>query len=124
MRLHTGMFLLVVALAVVVTVVELLWAWQRSRQDGKRRAILVSGAAMGLGREVVQKCLGAGDFVEVRDSRTEYFIPVRYGLGLLPDGIVVSTSSPSPSSPPSGDSGRHSGQETTFGVFHMNLWSW
>ena len=35
--------------------------------------------------------------IEVRDSRTGYFIPVRYGLGLLPDGIVVGAS-PSPSS--------------------------
>ena len=38
-----------------------------------------------------------GVLVEVRDSRTGYFIPVRYGLGLLPDGIVVGTSSPSAS---------------------------
>ena len=35
--------------------------------------------------------------VEVRDSRRGYFIPVRYGLGLLPDGRVVGAS-PSPSS--------------------------
>ena len=37
-------------------------------------------------------------FIEVRDSRTGYLIPVRYGLGLLPDGIVVGAPSPSPSS--------------------------
>ena len=42
--------------------------------------------------------------VEVRDSRTGYFIPVRYGLGLLPDGRVVGA--PSPSSP-SASPGNH-----------------
>ena len=56
------------------------------------------------------------------DSRTGYFIPVRCGLGLLPDGIVVGA--PSPSSASSGNSGRRSGQETIFGVFHMVLGSW
>ena len=63
--------------------------------------------------------------VEVRDSRTGYFIPVRYGLGLLPDGIVVGVSSPLPSpSASSGTSSRHSGQETIFGVVHMVSGSW
>ena len=57
-----------------------------------------------------------GEFIEVRDSRTGYFIPVRYGIGLWPDGRVVGTSS-SPSSASSGNSGRHSGQETMFGGF-------
>ena len=52
-----------------------------------------------------------------------YFIPVRSGLGLLPDGIAIGASSPSPSAS-SGNSGRHSGQETMFGVFHMVLGSW
>ena len=60
--------------------------------------------------------------IEVRDSRTGYFIPVHYGLGLLPDEkIVGAPSSPSASS---GNSGGHSGQETIFGVFHMVLGSW
>ena len=27
--------------------------------------------------------------IEVRDSRTGYFIPARYGLGLWPDGKIV-----------------------------------
>ena len=40
----------------------------------------------------------------MRDSRTGYFIPVRYGLGLLPDGRVVGA--PSPSSP-SASPGNH-----------------
>ena len=38
--------------------------------------------------------------IEVRDSRKGYFIPVHYGLGLLPDGRVVGAS-PSASSGPS-----------------------
>ena len=51
-------------------------------------------------------------------------VPGRDGLGLWPDGRVVGTSPP-PSPPPSlGNSGRHSGQETIFGVFHMVLGSW
>ena len=56
----------------------------------------------------------------MRDSRTGYFIPARYGIGLRPDGRVVGTSPP----PSSGNSGRHSGQETIFGVFHVVLGSW
>ena len=44
-------------------------------------------------------------FIEVRDSRTGYFIPVRYVLGLLPDGIVVGAPSPPPS--PSASPGNH-----------------
>ena len=42
--------------------------------------------------------------IEVRDSRTGYFIPVRYGLGLLPDGKIVGAP-PSPP-PPSASSGK------------------
>ena len=61
--------------------------------------------------------------VEVRDSRTGYLLPVRDGLGVWPDGRVLGTSPPPPS-PSSGNSGRHSGQETIFGVFHMVLGSW
>ena len=60
-------------------------------------------------------------YIEVRDSRTGYFIPVRYGLGLLPDGIVVGAPPPSASS---GSSGRLSGQGTIFEVFDMVLGSW
>ena len=37
----------------------------------------------------------------MRDSRTGYFIPARYGLGLWPDGKIVGASS-SPSSASSG----------------------
>ena len=40
-----------------------------------------------------------GVYIEVRDSRTGYFIPVRYGLGLLPDGRVVGAPSPPSASP-------------------------
>ena len=40
--------------------------------------------------------------VEVRDSRTGYFIPVRYGLGVWPDEKIVGAPSPSPSSASSG----------------------
>ena len=54
--------------------------------------------------------------------RTGYLVPGRDGPGVWPDGRVVGTS---PSPPPSsGNSGRHSGQETIFGVFHMVLGSW
>ena len=35
--------------------------------------------------------------IEVRDSRTGYFIHVRYGIGVWPDGRVVGASSPSSS---------------------------
>ena len=42
--------------------------------------------------------------IEVRDSRTGYFIPVRYGLGVWPDGRDLGTSSP-PS--PSASVGNH-----------------
>ena len=41
----------------------------------------------------------------MRDSRTGYFIPARYGLGLWPDGKIVGASS-SPSSP-SASPGNH-----------------
>ena len=51
-----------------------------------------------------------------RDSRTGYFIPARYGIGLRPDGRVVGTSS-SPSPPSLGNSGGHSGQEITIKGF-------
>ena len=64
-------------------------------------------------------------FVEVRDSRTGYLIPARYGLGVWPDGKIVGASSPpSPPSASSGTSGWHSGQETMFGGFLMVLGSW
>ena len=36
--------------------------------------------------------------IEVRDSRTGYFIPARYGLGLWPDGKIVGAPSSSSSS--------------------------
>ena len=36
--------------------------------------------------------------VEVRDSRTGYFIPARYGMGLWSDGKIVGASPPSASS--------------------------
>ena len=68
---------------------------------------------------------GAFSHVEVRDSRTGYFIPVRYGLGVWPDGKILGTSPPWP--PPSAsfaNSGRHSGQETIFEGFPMELDSW
>ena len=32
-------------------------------------------------------------YIEVRDSRTGYFIPARYGLGVWPDGKIVGTPS-------------------------------
>ena len=35
--------------------------------------------------------------IEVRDSRTGYFIPVRYGMGVCPDGKIVGAPPPSPS---------------------------
>ena len=28
-------------------------------------------------------------YIEVRDSRTGYFIPARYGMGVWPDGKIV-----------------------------------
>jgi hypothetical protein len=59
-------------------------------------------------------------FIEVRDSRTGYFIPVRYGIGVWPDGRVVAASWPS-SSASSGNSGRLSGWGTILGVVHMVL---
>ena len=49
----------------------------------------------------------AAGFIEVRDSRTGYFIPVRYGLGLLPDGIVVGTSPPSSASSGNADTTKY-----------------
>ena len=58
--------------------------------------------------------------IEVRDSRTGYFIPVRYGLGDRPDGRVVGASSALASASP-GSSGRHSGQGTIFEVFQLDL---
>ena len=60
-------------------------------------------------------------YIEVRDSRTGYFIPVRYGLGVWPDKKIVGAS---PSSASSGDSGRHSGQGTIFGVCPDGIGSW
>ena len=42
----------------------------------------------------------------MRDSRTGYFIPARYGLGLWPDRKIVGAPSPSPS-PPSASPGNH-----------------
>ena len=36
--------------------------------------------------------------VEVRDSRTGYLIPVRYGLGVWPDEKIVGAPPPSPPS--------------------------
>ena len=63
----------------------------------------------------------------MRDSRTGYFNPVRYGIGVWPDGRVVGASPSSPlllsSSASSGTSGRHSGQGTILGVVHMDLGS-
>ena len=38
--------------------------------------------------------------IEVRDSRTGYFIPARYGRGLLPDGKIVGAPPPPPSASP------------------------
>ena len=61
-------------------------------------------------------------FVEVRASGTGYFIPVRYGLGVLPDGIIVGALASASAS--SGNSGQHSGQGTIFEVFHLVLGSW
>ena len=69
--------------------------------------------------DVNEKCI-----VEVRDSRTGYLIPVRYGLGLWSDGKIVGAPPSPPPSASSGNSGRHSGQETICGVFHMILGSW
>ena len=57
--------------------------------------------------------------VEVRDSRTGYFVPARYGTGLRPDGRVVGTPPPS-----LGNSGRHSGQETIIRGVPEVLGSW
>ncbi len=51
-------------------------------------------------------CYGFGcklfweDYIEVRDSQRGYFIPVRYGLGVYPDGRVLSASSSSSPPPP------------------------
>ena len=59
---------------------------------------------------------------EVRDSRTGYLIPARYGLGVWADGKIVGT--PPPPSASFGNSGCHSGQETMFGGFPMVLDSW
>ena len=55
--------------------------------------------------------------VEVRDSWTGYLIPVRYWLGVWPDWRVVGA----PSSASPGNSGWHSGQETIFEVFKLDL---
>ena len=49
---------------------------------------------------------------------------MRDGLGVWPDGRVLGTSPSPPPPPSSGNSGRHSGQETIFGMFHMVLGSW
>ena len=38
--------------------------------------------------------------IEVRDSRTGYLIPARYGMGVWPDGKIVGAPPPSPSSSP------------------------
>ena len=54
--------------------------------------------------------------IEVRDSRTGYFILARNGTGLGPDGRVVGTSPPS-----LGNSGRRSGQETIIRGF-LRFW--
>ena len=43
--------------------------------------------------------------MEVRDSRTGYLIPVRYGMGVWPDGKIVAP-------PPSASSGNHLEQVT------------
>ena len=59
--------------------------------------------------------------IEVRDSRTGYFIPVRHGIGVWPDGRVVGASPSSSPSASSGNSGRHSGQGTIFAVLHIAL---
>jgi len=61
--------------------------------------------------------------VEVRDSRTGYFIPVCDGMGVWPHGEIVGTLPP-PSPPSLGNSGWHSGQETILGGFLMVLDSW
>ena len=50
-----------------------------------------------------------------------YFIPVRYGLGVWPDGKIVGTPPPSPPSAKSGNSGWHSGQETILGAFKLDF---
>ena len=63
------------------------------------------------------------EIIEVRDSQTGYFIPARYGMGVWSDGKIVDAS-PSSSSASSGNSGRHSGQETMFGGFPKVLDSW
>ena len=43
--------------------------------------------------------------VEVRDSRKGYFIPVRSGIGVWPDGKILDAPSPPPSSASSGNQG-------------------
>ena len=39
--------------------------------------------------ELVSLTISILVFVEVRDSRTGYFIPARYGMGVWPDGKIV-----------------------------------
>ena len=39
----------------------------------------------------------ANSDIEVRDSRTGYFIPVRYGMAVWPDGKIVGAPPPSSS---------------------------
>ena len=46
-----------------------------------------------------------GFYIEVRDSRTGYFIPVRYGLGVWPDEKIVGAPPPPP--PSSATPGNH-----------------
>ena len=62
-------------------------------------------------------------FIEVRDSRTGYFIPALCGTGLRPDGGVVRTPPPPPPLLSLGNSGRHSGQEITIRGFPKVLGS-
>ena len=64
-------------------------------------------------------------FVEVRDSRMGYLVPVRYGIGVWPDTKIVGVPLPKPSrSPSSGNSGQPSGQGTIFEIFPDGNESW
>lgn len=77
------MLLLVLACLLVAAVV-LLWlipSWRASRCDGQKRIVLVTGAAMGLGRELANRCARAGDFVVALDANAEALSALEAELG-------------------------------------------
>ena len=58
----------------------------------------------------------------MRDSRTGYFMTAHGGMGVRSDGKNADALSPPSAS--SGNSGRHSGQETIIRGFPKALGSW